>query len=310
MWRLHGLPYLPLVGRSARVSASGGGTVGVHWAPMKRACVIGWPVAHSRSPAVHTFWLKAYGLEGDYTKEAVPPEEIASFLKELGKRGFVGANVTLPHKAAALAAADEIDEAARAIGAANTLWLDANGKLHASNTDAYGFMTHLAEEAPGWNKGKRPVMLLGAGGAARAIVHGLIETGASKVIVANRTRSHAETLARDFGPKVEVVPWEERSAALAGCGLLVNTTSLGLTGKPPLEIDLTALPEDAVVADIVYSPLETDLLAAARARGNRCVDGLGMLLHQAVPGFERWFGLRPEVTPELRAHVLQSLKDQ
>jgi shikimate dehydrogenase len=275
---------------------------------MKRACVIGWPVAHSRSPAVHTYWLKHYGLEGDYTKEAVPPEEIDAFLASLGERGFVGGNVTLPHKAAALAAADEVDEAARAIGAANTLWLDVRGRLHATNTDAYGFMTHLAEDAPDWNDGKRAVMVLGAGGAARAIMHGLLAAGASKVMLANRTRSHAETLARDFGPKVEVVPWEDRSAALAGCGLLINTTSLGLTGKPPLEIDLAALPKDAVVADIVYSPLETDLLAAARARGNRCVDGLGMLLHQAVPGFKLWFGVKPKVTPELRAHVLKSLQ--
>ncbi len=275
---------------------------------MKRACVIGWPVAHSRSPAVHKYWLKHYGLEGDYTKEAVPPEEIDAFLASLGERGFVGGNVTLPHKAAALAAADEVDVAALAIGAANTLWLDARGRLHATNTDAYGFMTHLAEDAPGWNDRKRAVMVLGAGGAGRAIVHGLIEAGASKVMLANRTRSHAKTLARDFGPKVEVVAWEDRSAALAGCGLLINATSLGLTGKPALEIELAALPEDAVVADIVYSPLETDLLAAARARGNRCVDGLGMLLHQAVPGFECWFGVKPKVTPELRAHVLKSLQ--
>ena len=180
---------------------------------MKRACVIGWPVAHSRSPAVHKYWLKLYGLEGDYTKEAVPPEEIRSFLEGLGAHGFVGANVTLPHKGAALAAADEVDAAARAIGAANMLWLDGAGRLHASNTDAYGFMTHLAEEAPDWNDRKRPVTLLGAGGAARAIVHGLLEAGATKIVVANRTRAHAEALAKDFGAKVVVVPWEERSRA-------------------------------------------------------------------------------------------------
>ena len=275
---------------------------------MKRACVIGWPVAHSRSPVVHTYWLKLHGLEGEYTKEAVPPEEIDAFLAGLGER-YAGANVTLPHKAAALAAADEVHAAARAIGAANTLWLDASGKLHATNTDAYGFMTHLMEEAPHWNANKRPAMVLGGGGAARAIVYGLIEAGATKVVVANRTRAHAEALAKDFGPKVEVVPWEKRREALAGRGLLVNTTSLGMTGKPALDIDLAALPKDAVVADVVYSPLETELLAAARARGNKTVDGLGMLLHQAVPGFERWFGVRPKVTPELRAHVLKSLRD-
>jgi shikimate dehydrogenase len=277
---------------------------------MRRACVIGWPVAHSRSPIVHNYWLKLYGLEGSYEKEAVPPEEFEDFLKELRAGGYVGANVTLPHKEAALVLADDADEAARAIGAANTLWLDDAGKIHAMNTDGFGFMAHLETEAPNWNRDGRKVMVLGAGGAARAIVHGLIGSGASKVLVANRTQARAEALAREMGPTVEVVPWAERDRALSGCGLLVNTTSLGMTGKPPLDIDLAALPKDAVVADIVYAPLETKLLAAARARGNRAVDGLGMLLHQAVPGFERWFGVRPRVTSELRAHVAANLKDQ
>jgi shikimate dehydrogenase len=274
---------------------------------MKRACVIGWPVAHSRSPVIHLYWLKLYGLEGAYEIEAVRPEDIADFLKGLGRRGYAGANVTLPHKEAALAAADRADAAATAIGAANTLWLDDNGLLQASNSDAYGFMTHLSSEAPDWNKAGRPVMVLGAGGAARAILHGLLEAGASKILVANRTEARAKALAQSFGPRVSAVPWEDRNKALAGCGLLVNATSLGMTGKPPLPIDLSALPEDAIVADIVYSPLETTLLAAAKARGHRTVDGLGMLLHQAVPGFERWFGVRPEVTPELRAHVAAHL---
>ena len=274
---------------------------------MKRACVIGWPVAHSRSPVIHRYWLKLYGLDGAYEMEAVRPEEIEGFLKGLGKRGYAGANVTLPHKEAALAAADRPDEAATAIGAANTLWLDANGLLHASNTDAYGFMTHLAAEAPDWNKVSRPVMVLGAGGAARAILHGLLAAGASKILLANRTGGRAEALAQGFGSRVSVVPWEARNRALAGCGLLVNATSLGMTGKPPLNLDLSALPKDATVADIVYSPLETPLLAAAKARGNRIVDGLGMLFHQAVPGFERWFGVRPLVTLELRAHVAAHL---
>ncbi|MFZ0398844.1 MAG: shikimate dehydrogenase [Methyloceanibacter sp.] len=274
---------------------------------MKRACVIGWPVAHSRSPVIHRYWLKLYGLDGAYEMEAVRPEEIEDFLHSLGQRGYEGANVTLPHKEAALTAADRPDEAATAIGAANTLWLDAKGLLHASNTDAYGFMTHLAAEAPDWNEGSRPVMVLGAGGAARAILHGLLEAGASKILLANRTGGRAEALAQGFGSRVSVVPWEDRNRALAGCGLLVNATSLGMTGKPPLNLDLSALPKDATVADIVYSPLETPLLAAAKARGNRIVDGLGMLLHQAVPGFERWFGVRPEVTPELRAYVAAHL---
>jgi len=274
---------------------------------VKRACVIGWPVAHSRSPVIHRYWLKLYGLDGAYEMEAVRPEEIGGFLGSLRERGYKGANVTLPHKEAALAAADRPDAAAAAIGAANTLWLDANGLLHASNTDAYGFMTHLTAEAPDWNRGKRPVLVLGAGGAARAILHGLIEAGAAKILLANRSEDRAEALAQSFGSRVSLVPWEDRNRALSGCGLLVNATSLGMTGKPPLDLDLSALPLDATVADIVYSPLETPLLAAAKVRGNRIVDGLGMLLHQAVPGFRRWFGVRPEVTPELRAYVAAHL---
>ncbi len=274
---------------------------------MKRACVIGWPVEHSRSPSIHRYWLKLYGIDGAYEKEAVPPQEARSFMRSLDERGYVGANVTLPHKLVALEAADIADEAARAIGAANTLWLDGAGRLNASNTDAYGFMTNLAEQAPNWNEGRRTVCVLGAGGAARAVLYGLIEAGASRILLANRSRARAEDLAMAFGPTVEVVDWEDRDSALAACGLLVNTTSLGMSGQEPLKIDLGALPADAVVADIVYSPLETELLAAARARGNLAVDGLGMLLHQAVPGFERWFGVRPEVTPELKAHVAASL---
>jgi shikimate dehydrogenase len=272
------------------------------------ACVIGWPVEHSRSPLIHRYWLKQYGIDGTYEKEAVRPEELAEFLGSLAARGYVGANVTLPHKEAALQLAAVADEAARAIGAANTLWLDQAGRLCATNTDAYGFMSNLEAKAPDWNSG-RPAIVLGAGGAARAILHGLLAEGATRILLANRTRDRAEALARSFGPAVSVIDWAERHGALAGCGLLVNATSLGMTGKEPLEIDLKALPTDAAVADIVYSPLETKLLTAARARGNRAVDGLGMLLYQAVPGFERWFGVRPEVTPELRAHVAASLGD-
>jgi shikimate dehydrogenase len=274
---------------------------------VKAACVIGWPVEHSRSPAIHRFWLKRYGIDGAYEKEAVAPEELAAFLGSLKARGYAGANVTLPHKEEALRLAAFADEAARAIGAANTLWLDGEGTLHASNSDAYGFTTNLSAEAPQWNKGRRPVLVLGAGGAARAILHGLIARGASRILLANRTRDRAETLADAFGPTVDVIDWKDRNRPLAGCGLLVNATSLGMTGKGRLDINLEALPSDAVVADIVYSPLETELHAAARARGNRVVDGLGMLLHQAVPGFERWFGVRPEVTAELKAHVAATL---
>jgi len=274
---------------------------------LKRACVIGWPVEHSRSPTIHRYWLKLYGIDGAYEKEAVPPEQAKDFIRSLAKHGYAGANVTLPHKLVAFEAADIADAAARAIGAANTLWLDGAGRLQATNTDAYGFMTNLNEQASGWNQGRRPVMVLGAGGAARAVLYGLIEAGVSKIALANRSRARAEDLAVAFGPKVETVDWEDRDGALAACGLLVNTTSLGMTGQGPLKIDLAKLPAGAVVADIVYSPLETPLLATARARGNIAVDGLGMLLHQAVPGFERWFGVRPEVTPELKAHVAATL---
>ena len=277
---------------------------------MQRACVIGWPVEHSRSPLIHRYWLKRYGIDGAYEKEAVEPKDLARFLGSLGAHGYAGANVTLPHKEAALRLAAVADEAARTIGAANTLWLDQAGRLTASNTDAYGFMTNLNAEAPNWYRKGRPVMVLGAGGAARAILHGLLAEGATRILLANRTLDRAEVLARAFGPSVQLVDWEDRNRGLAGCGLLVNATSLGMTGKENLDIDLEALPADAVVADIVYSPLETTLLAAARARGNRVVDGLGMLLHQAVPGFERWFGVRPEVTPELRAHVAASLGER
>lgn len=275
---------------------------------MNRACVIGWPVEHSRSPTVHRYWLKQYGLEGTYEKEAVRPEELEGFLGSLARKGYAGANVTLPHKEAALRAAESADQAAVTIGAANTLWLDPDGTLHASNTDSYGFMASLAQQAPDWNRDRRQVVVLGAGGAARAIVYGLVAGGAGKILLANRTRERAEALAQNFDPAVEVVDWDDRHKALAACGLLVNATSLGLKGKPPLDLDLELLPADALVADIVYSPLETPLLAAAKARGNRTVDGLGMLLHQAVPGFERWFGVRPEVTPELRAHVAATLE--
>ncbi|HET9935718.1 MAG TPA: shikimate dehydrogenase [Methyloceanibacter sp.] len=274
---------------------------------MRRACVIGWPVEHSRSPVIHRYWLKQYGLDGAYEKEAVKPEDLPAFLGGLAARGYAGANVTLPHKEAALRLATVADEAARTIGAANTLWLDEAGRLNASNTDAYGFMTNLNAVAPGWNEGRRPVMVLGAGGAGRAVLHGLLAEGASRILLANRTPGRAQGLADAFGPAVTVVDWRERDRALLGCGLLVNATSLGMTGKEALDLDLALLPSDAAVADLVYSPLETRLLAAARGRDNRAVDGLGMLLHQAVPGFERWFGVRPAVSDELRAHVAASL---
>lgn len=272
-----------------------------------RACVIGWPVAHSRSPVIHRYWLKRYGLKGAYEKEAVRPEDFPEFLRTLGEHGYGGANVTLPHKEAALRAAKEADSAARAIGAANTLWLDAKGALHATNTDAYGFMANLQCEVPDWHGASGAAMVLGAGGAARAVLHGLIEAGVPRIFLSNRTETKAQDLAEAFGPPIEVISWDAKDTALSACALLVNTTSLGMAGEPPLEITVAALPKHATVADIVYVPLETPLLAEARAHGLTAVDGLGMLLHQAVPGFEQWFGVRPDVTPELRAHVTATL---
>ena len=273
----------------------------------RRACVIGWPVEHSRSPVIHRYWLDEYGIDGAYEKEAVRPADLGRFLQELSGQGYVGANVTLPHKEAALRAAGAADAAALAIGAANTLWLDEKGSLHASNTDAYGFVTNLDAEAPQWNEGVGLAMVLGAGGAARAILYGLLAAGVPRILLANRTKAKAEALARVFGPQIEVIDWDERAAKLSACGLLINSTSLGMTGQPPLDIDISALPGSAIVADIVYAPLLPPLLVEAAKRGNAVVDGLGMLLHQAVPGFERWFGVRPHVTPALRAHVVATL---
>ena len=280
---------------------------------MKRACVIGWPVEHSRSPAIHRYWLKQYGIDGAYEKEAVPPGEAESFLRALAEHGYVGANVTLPHKLAALQAADVADEAAYAIGAANTVWFDGAGRLNATNTDAAGFMANLNEQAPQWNASGQPALVIGAGGAARAILYALLQAGVEKTLLTNRTRERAGALAYYFGPMsaaanwIEIVDWKDRNRAVGECGLLVNATSLGMTGQKPLELDLAKLRDDAVVADIVYTPLVTPLIASARNRGRATVDGLGMLLHQAAPGFERWFGVRPEVTPELRQHVAVTL---
>ena len=273
---------------------------------MKRACVIGWPIAHSRSPLIHGYWLKKYAIDGAYTKEAVPPEEIAAFLSSLAAKGFVGCNVTVPHKEAAFAAADETDATARAVGAANTLWLDGD-KLCATNTDTYGYMTYLELAAPGWNR-DAPVCILGAGGAARAIVYGFLEAGVPEVRVFNRTRTRAEVLAQQLGPRVKVYDWAERTKRAREAAVLVNTTSIGLGGDGSVDVDLSQVNDACVVSDIVYVPLETPLLAQAQARGLRTVDGLGMLLHQAVPGFETWFGVRPEVTEELRTIIVSDIE--
>jgi shikimate dehydrogenase len=265
------------------------------------ACLIGWPAAHSRSPIIHKHWLKTLGIAGDYRIEAVKPEMLASFLGELRARGYVGANVTMPHKEQALTLAQG-DTRARAVGAANTLWFD-GGVLRATNTDVEGFVGNLDASAPGWDHASGDALVLGAGGASRAVLFGLLERGVGRIHLANRTRERADALAEKFGARVNPIDWGAIARVLPGVKLLVNTTSLGMKGQPPLDIDVGILPADAVVADLVSVPLHTPLLSAARARGLKTADGLGMLLHQAVGGFALWFGQRPAVTAELRALV-------
>jgi shikimate dehydrogenase len=269
------------------------------------ACLIGWPAAHSRSPLIHRYWLRTLGIEGGYVLEAVPPDEFKDFLFRLSLRGFVGANVTIPHKEQALALSKP-DARARAVGAANTLWFE-DGELCSTNTDVEGFVDNLDACAPGWDKCEDAVVL-GAGGSSRAVLFGLIERGVKRVHLANRTMERAGTLADQFGASVLPVAWDAIGELLPRTQLLVNTTSLGMQGQPALELDVGRLPPDAVVADLVYVPLETPLLAQARARGLKIADGLGMLLYQAVRGFELWFGQRPEVTSELRALIEADLK--
>jgi shikimate dehydrogenase len=261
--------------------------------------VIGWPVDHSRSPLIHNYWLKRYGIVGEYRREAVPPQEFAAFAGSLAARGYVGANVTLPHKEAALALSQP-DDHARAVGAANTLWLD-GGVLRSSNTDVEGFLHNLDASAPHWDRGLNEAVVLGAGGAARAVIYGLLTRGVERLVLVNRTRSRAELLRRTFAARIEVAGWDVLDATLADAALLVNTTTLGMQGQPALAAELARLPRHAVVADLVYAPVRTPLIAAAQARALRTADGLGMLLHQAVRGFALWFGRTPEVTPELRA---------
>jgi shikimate dehydrogenase len=269
------------------------------------ACLIGWPAAHSRSPLIHHYWLRQLGIEGGYSIEAIPPEGFAEFVQHLSAHGFVGANVTIPHKERALALTVP-DVRARAVGAANTLWYD-GGELRSTNTDIEGFVGNLDASTKGWDQAN-DALVLGAGGSARAVVFGLIERGIKRVYLANRTLERAQALADQFGPSVHPIEWSAINGVLPHVGLLVNTTSLGMHGQPALNVDVGLLPPRAIVADLVYVPLETALLKAARARGLRTADGLGMLLHQAVRGFELWFGQRPQVTGELRALVEADLR--
>jgi len=269
-----------------------------------KAAVVGWPVAHSRSPALHGYWLKTYGINGTYERLPVKPEDLAVFLRGLAEQGYAGVNLTVPHKEAAMKLVDEISPEGKRIGAVNTVFVGANGRLIATNTDGYGFLTNLKAGAPKFDPAAGPAVVLGAGGAARAVCVALQDAGVPAITLINRTTARAEALAKALGGNIGVKAWDERETALKAAGLLVNTTTLGMKGQDPLEIDLKHLPPEAVVNDIVYVPLETPLLAAARARGNTVVDGLGMLLYQAQPGFAGWFGKWPEVTPDLRKAVL------
>jgi shikimate dehydrogenase len=266
----------------------------------KAACVIGWPIEHSRSPLIHNYWIRQHNIDGEYRREAVPPDAFADFVKNLRANGYVGANVTVPHKQAALAASTP-DDRARAVGAANTLWYEGD-VLRSTNSDVEGFLANLDAATPGWDRGLESAVVLGAGGGARAVVFALIAREVQRVYVINRTPERAEALKKQFGARVFPAGWDETTGLLGGAGLLVNTTPLGMSNQPPLEINLRC-PPSLVVTDLVYDPLVTPLLATAREKGLRTADGLGMLLHQAVRGFELWFGVKPEVTPELRALI-------
>jgi shikimate dehydrogenase len=272
-----------------------------------RACIIGWPVAHSRSPLIHGYWLKKYGIAGSYTKRPVRPQEVASFFRGMREEGFAGCNVTIPHKEAAYAAATETTAGARAVAAANTLWFEGD-RLCADNTDGAGFVRHLRASVPGFDAGGSAVAVLGAGGGARGVIYAILEAGAPEVRIFNRTRDRADIVARHFGPRVKSYDWRDRVERSREVGLLINATSLGMHGTPALDMPLTQLADACIIADLVYVPLETPLLSAARARGLATVDGLGMLLHQATPGFEKWFGVKPEVTDELRALIVADIE--
>ena len=273
-----------------------------HPVPEPRACVIGWPVAHSRSPLIHNYWLRHYRLAGTYDRAAVPPEELDTFLRGLGANGYVGCNVTVPHKEAAFSLIARPDAIARRLKAVNTLWLE-GGEIAGTNTDIYGFLASLDAQVAGWDAKPGAAVILGAGGAARAVAAALGERWPGPLYIVNRSPERARRLAADLQLDARIGGQEDLAGALAGAGLLVNTTSLGMVDQPALEFDLSPLPRAAAVRDIVYVPLETGLLAAARRRGHPVADGLGMLLHQAVPGFARWFGRSPEVTAGLRRYI-------
>ena len=271
------------------------------------AGVMGWPVMHSRSPMIHNHLLAKHGLTGTYVPLAIAPEQLPGALHGLTPLGFAGCNITIPHKQQAMAIVDEVDDVARRIGAISCVVVRPDGSLAGTNNDCFGFIENMLQRLPAWRADAGPAVVIGAGGGARAIVYALAQRGAREIRVVNRTRARAEELGREFGPPIAAFAWEERHLALEGATLLVNTTSQGMVGQRPLELSLDNLPTAAVVYDIVYAPLETPLLAAARARGNPVIDGLGMLLHQVRPAWKAWFGIDPEITPDLRAKVEATL---
>jgi len=274
------------------------------------AGVMGWPVMHSRSPTLHNYLFARHGLAGTYVPLAITPVNLEAAMRALAPLGFSGCSVTIPHKEQALAVVDVVDAAARRIGAISCVVVEPDGSLTGTNNDAFGFAHNILQQQPDWRADEGPSAVIGAGGGARAVVYSLADRGACEVRVINRTLARAEVLARDFGPPVVAVAWEERHRALERVATLVNTTSQGMTGQPPLDLALDALPPSALVCDIVYVPMETPLLAAARRRGHRTVDGLGMLLHQARPAWKAWFGLEPEITADLRRAVEATLVGQ
>lgn len=273
---------------------------------MTKACVIGWPISHSRSPLIHGYWLKHYGLEGSYTRQPVEPSALTAFISGLGNSGYAGCNVTIPHKEAVFNLVKPADETTMRLGAVNTVYLR-EGQVLGTNTDGEGFINSLSQGAPQLRIANQRAVVLGAGGASLAVVNAILVQGAAEVAVANRTREKAEQLRIRFGPRVVPIDWDELADQIGESSLLVNTTSLGMNGQPELSIDLSRLPRDAVVTDIVYTPLRTRLLLDAENRGNTIVEGLGMLLHQAVRGFSLWFGVTPEVTEVLHDLVARDI---
>jgi len=268
---------------------------------------MGWPVMHSRSPLMHNYWMAQQGLAGVYVPLAVKPGTLKAALRALHPLGFAGCNLTIPHKQEAMAIVDEVDEVARKIGAISCVAVRADGALFGTNNDWLGFIGNLKEQAPDWRADRGPVAVIGAGGGGRAVCYGLLREGAKEIRLVNRDAAKAETVEKELGGPIKVVPWAERHDALAGAATVVNTTSQGMVGQPPLDLKLDQLPTAALVADIIYTPLETPLLAEARRRGHRTVNGLGMLLHQGIPAWKLWFGIEPQVTAELRQKMEQSI---